>query len=286
MAKASTGASDVVGTGLTMNRNTGKTMPEPHIHSDLEMTLVLKGTMDLMFGGRRVQMPTGRFVIHWAARPHCVVRCTTPLLKYGIAVPLPWFLHLQLPGDFTARILRGEMIAEADESRAAEDAIAVERWFRVLQAGNPADTKLVFLEVEARLGWMSRAPAPRRSPFRASTVRHPPVSLEKVDSMIGFITRHYADPISSADVAQSVNLHPKYAMAMFREKMKLTILDYITAQRIAHAQHLLISTNMKTIDVAFQSGFGTVSRFYKAFSDAVHVSPHAYRKPWGTHLDN
>lgn len=277
MAKAPAKKSDVVGTGLTMNMNTGKTMPEPHIHTDLEMTIVLKGTMDLVFGGRRVQLPTGRFVVHWAARPHCVVRCAKPFLKYGIAVPLPWFLHLQLPGDFAARILRGEMIADADDSRSAEDAIAVERWFNALQSGNPADTKLVFLEIEARLGWMSRTPGNSRASFKASSLQHPPAPLEKVDSMLGFITRHYPEPISSADVAQSVNLHPKYAMSIFRDRLKLTILEYITAQRIAHAQHLLISTNMKTIDIAFQSGFGTVSRFYKAFSDAVHVSPHAYR---------
>lgn len=264
--------------GFLICRNTGHTMAESHIHNDLEMTIILKGEMDFVMGSHRVQIPVGRFVIYWAARPHRTVHVSRPFLKYGLHIPLPWFLQLQLPAAFTHRILNGDVVVDPDDSRKREDEISVARWFRNTNPPDPAKERLTMHEVETRIGWIAMSICDSRAPAAMQSSVHPLPLLRKLDTMIRFVTEHYLDPISSADVARVVQLHPKYAMNMFRKNMGMTMLAFITAQRIAHARRLLITTDKKIVEIAFQSGFGTLSRFYKAFTDSVRMSPRAYRR--------
>ena len=42
----------------------------------------------------------------------------------------------------------------------------------------------------------------------------------------------------------------------------MTLLEYIAQQRVAYAQRLLATTNLKIIDVAMDSGIGSVCRFH------------------------
>ena len=48
--------------------------------------------------------------------------------------------------------------------------------------------------------------------------------------------------------------------------------------RVSHAQRLLATTDMKIVDVAFDSGFTSISRFNDAFRRACGCSPREYRQ--------
>ncbi|CAA9276906.1 MAG: hypothetical protein AVDCRST_MAG93-2941, partial [uncultured Chloroflexia bacterium] len=45
----------------------------------------------------------------------------------------------------------------------------------------------------------------------------------------------------------------------------------------AHAQRLLVTGDASVLDIAFDSGFESTSRFYAAFKQACGCSPGAYR---------
>jgi AraC-like DNA-binding protein len=66
-------------------------------------------------------------------------------------------------------------------------------------------------------------------------------------------------------------------MSLFRKSFGISIGDYITQYRIAHAQRLLVTTTMNVSEIALDSGFGSVSRFYTAFKQVCEMSPGAYR---------
>jgi AraC family transcriptional regulator, melibiose operon regulatory protein len=80
------------------------------------------------------------------------------------------------------------------------------------------------------------------------------------------------------DVAKIASLHPNYAMSLFRKSLGLTINQFITRTRLDAAQALLVSTDNDVADVAFECGFGSLSRFYDAFHDKFHLSPAKFRK--------
>ena len=85
-------------------------------------------------------------------------------------------------------------------------------------------------------------------------------------------------PLNVQEIAGSVGLHPNYAMTLFHHKTGLTIMDYVTRQRVSHAQLLLATTDAKIVDVAFHAGFGSVSRFYSAFKSSCGMKPSEYRR--------
>ena len=248
-----------------------------HVHNDLELNILLAGEMDFVFNRQKVSLPRNQFVLHWAVRPHYTVACSSASRKCSIHIPLPWVFQLQLPAPFIHRILDGDVLFDADSSRRLEDGVSVERWQTQWLSREPVRQSIVLLEVEARLRWMALSFSAPQAASGSPFAHLPASSAEKVDEMLRFITGRYAGPISSADVAKAVRLHPKYAMHLFRKNLGMTILECIAAQRIAHAQRLLLTTDLKIVDVAFQSGFGTLSRFYKVFSATLHATPQAYR---------
>lgn len=99
--------------------------------------------------------------------------------------------------------------------------------------------------------------------------------------MAGYIASHYQEPITVQDVADEVMLHPNYAMTVFRKQVGVTINAYITRQRLAHAQRMLVTTDASILDVGLDSGFGSPSRFFQAFKKEVGCSPRAFRLQLG-----
>ncbi|MEO6907096.1 MAG: helix-turn-helix domain-containing protein, partial [Abditibacteriaceae bacterium] len=58
----------------------------------------------------------------------------------------------------------------------------------------------------------------------------------------------------------------------------VTLNMYLTRQRVAHAQRLLAMTALPILDVAAESGFNSISRFYEAFKTESGCTPRAFRK--------
>jgi len=66
-------------------------------------------------------------------------------------------------------------------------------------------------------------------------------------------------------------------MGVFRRVSGMTLLEYIARQRVAYAQRLLATTSLKIIDVAMDSGFGSVCRFHAVFARLCGTTPRQYR---------
>jgi AraC-like DNA-binding protein len=66
-------------------------------------------------------------------------------------------------------------------------------------------------------------------------------------------------------------------MGLFKKAFGTTLIDYLTHHRVSHAQRLLATTNEKIVEVAFNSGFNSISRFNEAFRRACGCTPRAYR---------
>jgi AraC-like DNA-binding protein len=102
--------------------------------------------------------------------------------------------------------------------------------------------------------------------------------LTKVEQLAAYIAQHYQSSIRIEEIAKEVGLHPNYAMGLFRKTFDLTINEYLTQHRLSHAQRLLASTDLNVIDVALDSGFATLSRFYDTFKKSCGCSPSTYRR--------
>jgi AraC-like DNA-binding protein len=185
-----------------------------------------------------------------------------------------------LPSEFTSRLLHGEIVREPDASWATHDERLFEQWRVDLEVPSADTNRIVLLELEARIRRLarSRCISSDKNAAQDLTPAMRDRSFEKVEQMAIYITENYQKSITATDIAAAAGLHPKYAMTLFRDRCGLTIGEYLAQQRISQAQRLLAATDKKIVDVAFSSGFGSVSQFYDVFTRHCHQSPKDFRR--------
>ena len=71
---------------------------------------------------------------------------------------------------------------------------------------------------------------------------------------------------------------PHYFSAYFKAETGQNYKAYLTRVRMAQAMHLVMSTSLKTYELAGQVGYNNVRRFVEAFRAACQMSPMDYRK--------
>ena len=58
----------------------------------------------------------------------------------------------------------------------------------------------------------------------------------------------------------------------------MSIWQYLTRLRLAHAQWLLLTSERSVLSIALESGFGSLARFYAAFTREYGTPPGEFRK--------
>lgn len=254
-------------------------MPELHQHREVEVNLFSGGEVTYLFGGTLVTLPATQMAVFWAMIPHQLVKAEPKSRYYCVHLPLARFLQWQMPSEFTSRLLHGEIIGEHDAAYSARDLSLFAQWHCDLESSAADVNHVLLLELEARirrLAW-SVAALPAKVSRSSSTEAARDRSFDRVEQMAVYITDNYQEHISTSDIAAAAGLHPKYAMALFRERCGVTIGEYLAQQRISQAQRLLATTEKKIVDIAFASGFGSVSQFYDTFSRYCGQSPKDFR---------
>ncbi|MDR3708177.1 MAG: helix-turn-helix domain-containing protein [Capsulimonadaceae bacterium] len=253
-------------------------MPVLHSHKEVEINLVEAGTMTYMFGGSHVVVPAGQLAVFWATIPHRVIRTTPDAHFYCINLALSCFLRWQLPPDFTNRLLRGEMILEPDRAHEELDRHLFTHWRADLASNAQDSLNIVELEIHARLMRLAQSTATgQQVKAESSALPGTRQNMDKVEQIAMLIGERYREPLSIDDIGAVVGLHPKYAATLFKKHCGMTIGEYLTEQRISQAKRLLATTDNKIVDVAFEAGFNSVSRFYEVFEQTCGQTPKSYR---------
>ncbi|MFW5657727.1 MAG: helix-turn-helix transcriptional regulator [Bacteroidota bacterium] len=131
------------------------------------------------------------------------------------------------------------------------------------------------MEMQARLHRMAlhnlTDPNTRQSPVRVK-------GISQVEKMAIYIAKNQHHPIKVAEIGNAVNLHPDYANAIFKKAFGRTLNEYLTEERIAHAQRQLVVTNTPITQISFACGFNSISRFNAAFRKISQCTPRDYRR--------
>ena len=73
-------------------------------------------------------------------------------------------------------------------------------------------------------------------------------------------------------------MNPYYFSSFFKKNTGENFKDYVNRIRVRHAVSLLISTDLKTYEIAEKVGFGEVRVFNAAFQKIYQETPGSYRK--------
>ncbi|HEY5893856.1 MAG TPA: helix-turn-helix domain-containing protein [Chthoniobacterales bacterium] len=93
-----------------------------------------------------------------------------------------------------------------------------------------------------------------------------------------FIEAHYAEELPLQKVARAVNMSSFYFCKVFRKVTGLTFTDYLSRVRVEKAKKLLLNPNARVSEIAFDSGFASITNFNRTFKHFVGHSPTDYRE--------
>lgn len=253
-------------------------MRHPHHHDDIELNYLETGAMTYLLGGHQFTIETGRLLAFWAAVPHQVTWIAPDTRLYWLYIPLSLVLEWELPPAFVERLLSGIPLMEQTPHPPDYALSLFRQWHADLSRNQPEVSQIVLLEAQARLRRLALA-----SPISVEAGSDQPehvggARLRQAKQMAVFIARRHTEPLTIKQIAAVVNLHPNYAMKIFREQLNTSILDYLTRHRVAHAQRLLLTTDAQVVEIALEAGFSSLSRFYAAFKRFCGQPPRQYQR--------
>lgn len=104
------------------------------------------------------------------------------------------------------------------------------------------------------------------------------VEVDKIHQVKQYIIEHSHKDISLDALGRKVDLSPIYISKMFKEKLGINYIDFLTECRIEKAKKLLGDPEISLKEITFEVGYHEPNYFSKVFKKMCGVSPKDYRK--------
>ena len=84
--------------------------------------------------------------------------------------------------------------------------------------------------------------------------------------------------MSMQDLAKHTSYSYSRLSRIFKEYMDMTIIEYITNNKLRHACHLLTNTELSILEISNELAYDSISYFNKIFKSHFNITPSQYRK--------
>ena len=101
--------------------------------------------------------------------------------------------------------------------------------------------------------------------------------IEKFDLIFDYIRTNYMKELTLDSVAKIAGFSKYHFTRLFKQYTGMSFYDYLTKERIQIAETLLLNPQLSVTDVAFQSGFTSISTFNRVFRTMKKCSPREFR---------
>lgn len=246
-------------------------MPRFDHHNEIEINYIPEGSLRYFFHNRIITVPAGSICIFWAFMSHRIMDYSELQSYYVVTIPTNDFLKWNLSKEFLNRIFSCEIIVE-NVNDAFWNVAEFERW--VKDSNDIQFRECMSLELQSKL---------KRIDIECSRglVKSEPlgeIPLNKTQEMILYILNNFTSSIHISDIADAVGLNPDYAGALFKKTIGMTLSEYVQKERIAHAQRELLFSDKSVTQIAYASGFNSISSFNIAFKAVTSLTPREYKR--------
>ena len=93
-----------------------------------------------------------------------------------------------------------------------------------------------------------------------------------------FIRERQGEPLTLKMVADHVHLSTFYFCKMFKKSTGISFTDYLARARVDRARRLLSNRRLRVSEIAFESGFQSLSQFNRVFRRVTGDSPTRFRQ--------
>lgn len=258
-----------------MQRHHPEVMLNTHTHSHVEILLPIGCELTYETKAGDAIAPDGHISVLWAQIKHKLNHINGDGEIIIANLPMAELLSWGMPDSFLARLFAGELIT-ANKTLWFDDALFA-NWYLDFYGEDERLRQISLTELQARLkrqsliGWQQATGDPKGQENTSKAPHH------RLQNMIKYIADNYTQPIDVEDIAQAGGICKGYAMGLFNVYLDTTITNYLAQLRIHHAKTALTETSNKVLNIAFDAGFSSLSRFYEVFGQHTGMSPRQYR---------
>jgi AraC-like DNA-binding protein len=95
---------------------------------------------------------------------------------------------------------------------------------------------------------------------------------------VAYINANFASITGISQIAEQFYISKFHLCRVFREAMKVTVVEYLNRVRIQNACRYLRSSEKDVAEVAMLCGFHDAAYFSNVFKRVMGITPSAYRK--------
>lgn len=104
---------------------------------------------------------------------------------------------------------------------------------------------------------------------------------ELVESVKEKLNKNYSGIIDLKAISYEVGISTSHLTRLFKESYGISPIRYIVKLRVAKAAELLEWSDTSILEIAYATGFKTLSNFYKSFKEQTGYTPNEYRRDGG-----
>jgi len=108
---------------------------------------------------------------------------------------------------------------------------------------------------------------------------------ERINPVFAYLVENFRQQVSLEKAAGIANMTTNAFCKYFKKITRKTFMETIIEYRLNYAIQQLVQTDKPVSVIAFESGFGDVSHFYKMFKVKMNLSPLNYRKKFMRSFD-
>lgn len=252
---------------------------EWHWHEYLEFTLVLSGSVTCRCSGDSVSLDAGdgiflnSHVLHRFEADADAMLVSTLFAPEFIAAKDTFIYKSYVE----PCLVRGKAYLELrrGDSRCVDTLRILERVRECAASDVPIKALRLHSHISAL--WELMSPRILGEEEEAEPRQGTPESVRLL-RMAEYISAHYMEHISLADISASANISQSEALRCFHVGMQTTPVRYLNEYRLSRAKEKLLSTNHSVTSIAEQSGFESAGYFCRVFKASTGCTPAEYRR--------
>jgi AraC-like DNA-binding protein len=106
------------------------------------------------------------------------------------------------------------------------------------------------------------------------------IDCTRMNKVYNYVYNNINSSFDVSEVADLLNMSVSAFSHYFKKRAQKTFTQFINETRVGNAKRLLIETDKSIAEIAYESGYNSLSNFNKQFYSLVKISPKIFRKSY------
>ncbi|WP_312099237.1 AraC family transcriptional regulator [Niallia sp.] len=251
-----------------------------HWHDEAEILYVREGEMEVMTGSKSLIANTETLIFIPPNSLHGAYRTNNMPCHFSSIVFHPNFVNSytndQIQQDYLNPLFENKhsYIFSIESQNNKKKILPLIRQMEnsFIEKENGRELLLKSLLLQLLYYFMTYPPKSQLVPERGDR------NIERQKKILEYISNNYTSPVTLEELSSVLHLSKEQFCRFFKNNFRDTPISYLRKYRINKAIELLLKSDMKITDIAYEVGFESSNYFTIAFKDVLKLSPKEFKR--------